>query len=164
MKMEKMEQTGKTVQTLTPPNRKSFIPILQTSLKRIKAFFFLFFSSSWSSVGNSGSLTWLRHSSRKSSATHSYQCEQYFRVSRQWYGCQSLGSLTRAQVLMHAIEQRGCTDTVRESALEVDAVRKIPCRTGDSNLRQYCTWIFNRTLYQLSYSCRYGRLQKSLFW
>ena len=31
---------------------------------------------------------------------------------------------------------RGCTDTVRESALKVDTGRKIPCRTGESNLRQ----------------------------
>ena len=31
---------------------------------------------------------------------------------------------------------RGCTDTVRESALKVEPGRKIPCRTGGSNLRQ----------------------------
>ena len=31
---------------------------------------------------------------------------------------------------------RGCTDTVRESALKVDSGRKISCRTGESNLRQ----------------------------
>ena len=31
---------------------------------------------------------------------------------------------------------RGCMDTVRESALKVDSGRKIPCRTGESNLRQ----------------------------
>ena len=31
---------------------------------------------------------------------------------------------------------RGCTDTVRESALKVDSRRKIPCRTGESNLRR----------------------------
>ena len=30
---------------------------------------------------------------------------------------------------------RGCTDTVRESALTVDSGRKIPFRTGESNLR-----------------------------
>ena len=28
---------------------------------------------------------------------------------------------------------RGCTDTVKESALKVDSGRKIPCRTGESN-------------------------------
>ena len=31
---------------------------------------------------------------------------------------------------------RGCMDTVRESELNVDSGRKIPCRIGKSNLRQ----------------------------
>ena len=31
---------------------------------------------------------------------------------------------------------RGCTDTRRESALKVDSGRKIPCRTGESNVSQ----------------------------
>ena len=43
---------------------------------------------------------------------------------------------------------RGCTDTVRESALRVDSGRKIPCRTGESNLRQRRA---GPVLYQLSY-------------
>ena len=43
---------------------------------------------------------------------------------------------------------RGCTDTVRESALKVDCRRKIPCRTGDSNL---CRRRDGPMLYQLSY-------------
>ena len=55
-------------------------------------------------------------------------------------------------MLVHAIAHGGCTDSVRESALEVDFGRKIPCHTGDSNPRQYCSWLFSRTLYQLSYS------------
>ena len=33
---------------------------------------------------------------------------------------------TCTQMLMHAIEHRGCADTIRESALEVDSGRKIP--------------------------------------
>ena len=41
-------------------------------------------------------------SSRKSSAVHSCQCWVYSQVSRQWYGSQSLGFLTCAQ-MMHAI-------------------------------------------------------------
>ena len=93
----------------------------------------------------------VRRISRKSSATHSYRCVQYFPVSEQCYGCQCLGFLTCTHMLMHAIAHRGCTDTVRQSALKADTDRKIPCRTGDSNPRQYCTWLFNRTLYQLSY-------------
>ena len=43
---------------------------------------------------------------------------------------------------------RGCTDTVRESALNVDCGRKIPCRTGESNQRQRRA---GPMLYQLSY-------------
>ena len=35
-----------------------------------------------------------------------------------------------------------CMDTVRESALEADLGRKIPCHTGDSNPHQYCGWFF----------------------
>ena len=30
-------------------------------------------------------VTWVRHSSSKSSAIHYYKCVQYFRVSKQWY-------------------------------------------------------------------------------
>ena len=71
-----------------------------------------------------------------------------FFVSKQRYGCQCLGSLTCAQMLMHAIAHGGCTDTVRESALKIDSGRKIPLRTGESNLRQ---WRAGPTLYQLSY-------------
>ena len=48
--------------------------------------------------------------------------------------------------------QSGCLDTISESALKVDSGRKIPCRSGDSNLHQYCIWLFSWTLYQLSYS------------
>ena len=53
---------------------------------------------------------------------------------------------------MHVIAHGGCVDTVRESALEVDSGRKIPCSTCDSNMCQYCAWPFSGTLYQLSCS------------
>ena len=71
--------------------------------------------------------------------------------------CQCLGFLTCGEILMHAIAHWGCTYSFKESALEVDSGRKIPCRTGDSNPRQYCAWLFGRTLYQLNY--RYFRPQ-----
>ena len=51
-------------------------------------------------------------------------------------------------MLTHAIAHEGCTDTVGESALEVDSWRKISCRTGKSNLPQRRA---GSTLYQLSY-------------
>ena len=44
-------------------------------------------------------------------------------------------------MLIHAIAHRGCTDIVRESALTVDSVRKITCRSEGSNPRQYCVSI-----------------------
>ena len=42
----------------------------------------------------------------------------------------------------------GCTDTVRESALKFDSGRKIPCCTGESNLRRRRA---GPVLYQLRY-------------
>ena len=50
--------------------------------------------------------------------------------------------------LMLAIAHEGCTDTIRESALKVDSWRKIPCRTGESNLRRRRA---GPMVYQLSY-------------
>ena len=43
---------------------------------------------------------------------------------------------------------RGCTDTVRKSALKVDSGRKIPYHTGESNLRRRRA---DPMIYQLSY-------------
>ena len=43
---------------------------------------------------------------------------------------------------------RGRTDTLRESALKVDSGRKIPCRTGELNLRRQRA---GPMFYQLSY-------------
>ena len=75
--------------------------------------FFFSFSSSLPRARNSRHLTWVRHSSRKSSATFSCQCVQYFRASKQWCGGQCLGFLTCAQTLMRVTAHRVCTDTVR---------------------------------------------------
>ena len=51
-------------------------------------------------------------------------------------------------MLMHAIAHGGVRTHVRKFALKVDSGRKIPLRTGDSNLRQRRA---GPTLYQLSY-------------
>ena len=51
-------------------------------------------------------------------------------VAKQWHGCQCLGSLTCTHMLVHVIAE-GCMGTIRESALEVDPGRKIPCWTGN---------------------------------
>ena len=46
-------------------------------------------------------------------------------------------------MLMHAIAHGGCTNTIRESVLEVySGEKKIPCRTGDSSPHQYCHLAF----------------------
>ena len=95
---------------------------------------------------NLGHLTWVRHSSCKSSATHSCHCVQYFCVSELWQGCQCLAFLTCTPILTHAIAHRGCMDTVREFTLEADSGRKIPCRTGDLNRHHYHTWLFSTSL------------------
>ena len=58
--------------------------------------------------------------------------------------------LMRTQTFMHAIPHGGCTNTVRESAYKVGLGEEIPCCNGDSNPSQYCSWIFSRTLCQLS--------------
>ena len=71
----------------------------------------------------------------------------FFRVSRQSYCYQCLGIFN----VCTAVDACNCTwelyaDTVRESALKVDSGGGIPCRTGDSNPRQYCAWLFRGTL------------------
>ena len=38
----------------------------------------------WREITFGSPYTWVKHSSRKSVATHSYQCVQYFRVSKQF--------------------------------------------------------------------------------
>ena len=108
------------------------------SILKLKRFCSTVLHRPWRDVWLRVTLTRVRHSSRKSSATHSYRCMQYSPVSRQWYGCQRLGFLTCSQMSMTAIADVGSRDTVRESALQVDSGRKLPGRTGDSNHLQYC--------------------------
>ena len=63
------------------------------------------------------------------------------------------GSLTCAKILMHAVAPDRYTDTVRQYALKLDSGRKVPCRTGESNLRQRRA---GPTLYELSYIPTHG--------
>ena len=91
-------------------------------------FLIFLFSTSLSLARKSGRLTWVRLSSRKSSATRSCRCLEHFRVSKQSYGFQCWGFLTCAQMLMHAIAHGGCTDTVRESTVELGEKKSLPRR------------------------------------
>ena len=88
---------------------------------------------------------------KATAAAHSYQCVQQFCVSKPWCGCQCLGFLTCAQMLMHATAHGGCMNIVRESVLKVDLEWKIPYHIGRLNPWQYCTWLFSPMLYQLNY-------------
>ena len=87
----------------------------------------------------------------KSSATDSCQCVHSIfvcpnkRMSASVWNCQQC-----AQVLMHATAHGSCRNTMRESALEADSGRNIPCRTRESNPCQYYAWHFGLTLYQLT--------------
>ena len=110
-------------------------------------FFSTLFSTSLSFAGNSGHLTQVRHSGCKSSTTHSFQCVEYFPVSRQWYGCQHYPLLSVCGVFscvqtmvwlpVFGFFNRGsdvdacnCTQGLYgllKSALEVDSGRKISC-------------------------------------
>ena len=67
--------------------------------------------------GNSSCLNSHGFRSRENSATDLCQCVQYVRVSRQWYHCQHLGFVTCVQMLVHAIAQEGCTNTMRNVIL-----------------------------------------------
>ena len=69
------------------------------------------------------------------------------------------GCLTCAQMWMHAVAHGGVR-TPKESALKADSGRKIPCRTGKSNLLQ--RWD-GPTLYQLSYIPTYHEPRLSNF-
>ena len=109
---------------------------------------YLLLCTSLSLVENLGHLTWVRRSSHKTSTTHSYQFVEVFRLSEQWYGCQCLRFLTRAQMLMHVISQRGCADTVRESAQKLTLGKKSLAAPGYLTTlyivwiarKQHCLW------------------------
>ena len=68
--------------------------------------------------GNSDHLTWIRHSSCKSSATHCCQCVQCLHVQIM-APLPVFGFSACAQVLVHVLPRRGCPDIVRESARKV---------------------------------------------
>ena len=53
---------------------------------------------------------------------------------------------------IHSCKPASLNRPMREYALKVDSGRKIPCRTRESNPRQYSTRMFGPTFYQLSYN------------
>ena len=85
--------------------------------------FIHFFSTSLSLAGNSSRLTWVKHSRR--SVCNIFLCPD------NGVAAIVLDFLTCAQMLMHAIAHWDRTDTVRESALEIDSGRE---KTKQKNL------------------------------
>ena len=70
-------------------------------------------------------------------------------MSKQRYSCQCLGFFKLAPILMHAVAHRGCTDTVRESTLEVDRGEKSFAAPCTQNPISMATRLFSRMFYQL---------------
>ena len=73
-------------------------------------------------MGNSSHPTRVRHSSRKSSATHSCQCVQCFHVSQlvRLPVLENFNVLTDSIMLMRAITHGGCTDTQKSLDWELN--------------------------------------------
>ena len=95
------------------------------------------FCLSFSSTSLSGALSGYGYSSRKSSATHSCQCVQYFRVSDNDMAISVWGIVTYAQMMMHAIAHDACTDTVRQPKLIANSRRSNFLSRRESNPHQY---------------------------
>ena len=74
-------------------------------------YFSSIYSSSLSHAGNSGHLSWMRLQLHQEQRYPLLPLCAVFLSVRQWHGCQCLGYLTCAQMLMHAIAGRGCTKT-----------------------------------------------------
>ena len=116
----------------------------ETSQSLVNDFFLFFFFTFYSCIVPMGFLPWenrvafpgesqLRQSRATRPAVHAW-CFCVFKIhrTRTW----TTGSLTGAQMLMHAIAHGGVRTHERESALKVESGEKIPCRIGESNLRQ----------------------------
>ena len=84
-----------------------------------------YFSTSLSLAGNLGCPTWVRHRSRRSSATHSYRYVQYFHVQTMvWLPMFGIFNVCTD------VDACDCTDTIRECALEADSRRKTLASPG----------------------------------
>ena len=112
-------------------SRMSFGIYLGMCNLKVHYFFLSIYSTSLSHAGHSGRLSWVRLQLLQEQRYPLLPVHAVFLCVRQWHGCQRLGYLTCAQMLMHAIAGRGCTKTMRESAVKADPGRKICCCTGE---------------------------------
>ena len=82
-------------------------------------------------------LPWQRHHNHKSSATHSYQCVQYFHVQTMvWLPLFGIFNVRTDVGVCNCTQGLYRRCKTRESALKVDSGRKIPGHTMDLNLHQ----------------------------
>ena len=99
-------------------------------------FFYIFYDCAISPIGISGYHPWGKPDATESryptyGACWVFECFHNLPNSDMDYG------IFNVRVDINACDcTRGFTDTVRESALKVDSRRKIPCHTGESNLRR----------------------------
>jgi len=108
---------------------------------------------------------------------HSYQyhnqCVQFLCPKNIWYGCQwqclwffNVHTDDDAHEWLWGLYRQHKTKWVCTETVQVDSGRKILCCTGDSNLNQRCTWLFNWMLCQLSYPHPqwHGEVKKLFSW
>ena len=132
---------------------KHWKPFLCDAVYKKSSFFLFFLITALFLVGSSGRPTWVRYSS----ATHSYQCVQYFCVSKHWYGCQCLGIFD-----MHT-DAEACNDrqglyghgqspwTWSESALKANSGEKHPLPHQGLEPTSVLHLAFSWMLYPVSY-------------
>ena len=103
-----------------------------------QCYFSSIYSTSLSHAGNSGCLSLVRLQLLQEQRYPLLPVCAVFLCVRQWHVCQCLGYLTCAPMLMHAIAGRGCTKTMRESAVKADhGHKKSVVALGKGNL---CQW------------------------
>ena len=102
----------------------------------------------WSLAGNSARLTWVRLQQPQEQRCPLLTVRAGFSCVQTEVWLPMLGIFNVRTYVKACDCNEGCTDTGKESVLKVDSGRKLPCRTGESNLLQRRA---GSTLYQLSY-------------
>ena len=113
---------------------------------------FLYFSTSLSFAGNSSRLTWVRHSSSKSSATHSYQGVQCFFFVRPGDGI--LLPVLGICIMCINVDSWDCTRELYGPLKSLHwkltlGKKKSLAAPGTRTGVSIASWIFSRTLSQI---------------
>ena len=115
------------------PNRIDLLIVTQLLCVPVHIYLFVLFVSSFIPDGKFGSPYLGKTTAAARAALSFLQRVQHFQT-KVWLPM--LGVLNVHTDVDARDCSQGCADTVRESALKLGSGRKIPCRTGDSNLRQ----------------------------